>query len=272
MAIVFACGAAHAPGIVAWPERAPTDQAERFHRVYRSMRPLLEAAKPDVLVAFTSEHWVNFFLDNMPPFCIGIGESHFGPTEKWLGMAQGKFPGDRALAMEILAGTQEAGFDLAFSEELNFDHGLIVPMMFLTPDKNLPIVPIVVNTVSHPMPLPSRCFDLGAAVGRVAQASGKRIAVMATGGLSHWPGQSRAGTINQPFDIEFLGALERGDAKRLRGYTAAEVALAGGGGEEVRNWIALAGCVQGWRGRTLAYEPVSAWATGCGLAVFEQAA
>lgn len=272
MPIVFACGAAHAPGIIAWTERAPKEQAERFHRIYHDMHTMMEETQPEAIVALTSEHWTNFFLDNYPPFCIGTGEKHFGPTEEWLGMEAGHFPGDTGLAGEVFSGCSADGFDLSFSESLKFDHGLMVPLYFMTPNMDLPIIPILINTVTKPMPHPSRCFDLGAAIGKVLEASPKRIAVMATGGLSHWPGEIDAGKVNEPFDRQFLQELEDGDFDRIRRYTPEEIDDAGGGGQEVRNWITLAGCVRGWKAKTLSYEPVPGWATGCGLATFERAA
>ncbi len=97
----------------------------------------------------------------------------------------------------------------------------------------------------------------------------KRIAVIATGGLSHWPGEAKHGKINVAFDKKFLETLVGGDRANLTEYTHEEInAEAGSGGHEIRTWIALAGAVQGWRAELLAYEPVVPWATGCGLVAF----
>ena len=37
----------------------------------------------------------------------------------------------------------------------------------------------------------------------------------------------------------------------------------GNGGQEIRNGIAALATVPGWKGETLAYEPVPEWITGC---------
>ena len=71
MPIVFACATSHAPGMTAWPEAAPNDQAEKILGSYRKLGEMLAASKPDTLVAITVEHWANFFLNHMPAFCIG---------------------------------------------------------------------------------------------------------------------------------------------------------------------------------------------------------
>jgi hypothetical protein len=119
------------------------------------------------------------------------------------------------------------------------------------------------------MPAPKRCLALGALLGKVLQQSAKRIALIATGGLSHWPGEARHGKINIPFDKKFLENLINGERRKLAGYTHEEINReAGSGGHEIRTWIALAGAVENWKAELLAYEPVVPWATGCGLVVF----
>ncbi len=93
--------------------------------------------------------------------------------------------------------------------------------------------------------------------------------MIATGGLSHWPGEAKHGKINIPFDKKFLDNLIGGDHATLSAYTHDEIsAEAGSGGHEIRTWIALAGAVESWRAELLAYEPVVPWATGCGLVAF----
>ena len=44
----------------------------------------LKALNPDILVMLSPDHWVNFFIDNLPSFCIGIGEEHDGPPEPFM--------------------------------------------------------------------------------------------------------------------------------------------------------------------------------------------
>jgi hypothetical protein len=93
--------------------------------------------------------------------------------------------------------------------------------------------------------------------------------MIATGGLSHWPGEAKHGKINIPFDKNFLENLIARDFTSLTAYTHDEINTeAGSGGHEIRTWIALAGAVQSWKAELLAYEPVVPWATGCGLVAF----
>jgi hypothetical protein len=43
MPVVFACAASHAPGMTAWTEAAPKEQADRFLGCYRKLGEMLAA-------------------------------------------------------------------------------------------------------------------------------------------------------------------------------------------------------------------------------------
>jgi aromatic ring-opening dioxygenase catalytic subunit (LigB family) len=269
MPVVFACAASHAPGMTAWAEAAPKDQAARFLGSYRELGERLAASQPNAIVAFTVEHWANFFLNGMPAFCIGRADHYDGPVEEWLRIPKGRVPGDGSLAAELIDACLEGGFDPLFSDELLLDHATFLPLHFLNPNLAVPVVPIIINTLTPPMPSAKRCYAFGQLIGEVAQRSPKRIAMLATGGLSHWPGEAKHGKINIPFDKKFLETLLGADRAKLTEYTHEEINTeAGSGGHEIRTWIALAGAVQSWKAELVAYEPVVPWATGCGLVAF----
>jgi aromatic ring-opening dioxygenase catalytic subunit (LigB family) len=154
---------------------------------------------------------------------------------------------------------------------MHLDHGTMIPLHFLTPAMNLPIVPVVINTLAPPLPTPRRCFLLGQAVGGAVRRDSRRIGVIATGGMSHDPGERNHGVIDESFDREFLDAMTRADAQRLSSYTVEQLNAAGAGAVELLNWIALGGALGGARGEVLAYEPVVPWATGIGAVGFDLA-
>jgi aromatic ring-opening dioxygenase catalytic subunit (LigB family) len=145
----------------------------------------------------------------------------------------------------------------------------MLPLHFLNPNLTVPVVPVIINTLTAPMPTPKRCFEFGQFLGSELERSEKRVALVATGGLSHWPGEAKHGKINIPFDQKFLETLRSGDRTGLTKYSHEEIyAEAGSGGHEIRTWIALAGAVASWQAEVLAYEPVVPWATGCALVAF----
>ncbi|HEX5608090.1 MAG TPA: hypothetical protein VFY96_16305, partial [Candidatus Binatia bacterium] len=165
----------------------------------------------------------------------------------------------------------DGAFDPTFSDELLFDHATFLPLHFLNPGMAVPVVPVIFNALTPPMPAPSRCFAFGQCIGKFLHKTPLRIAVIATGGLSHWPGEAKHGKINITFDQQFLENLVNGDSAKLTAYSHEEIYReAGSGGHEIRTWIALAGAVQGWKAERVAYEPVVPWATGCGLVAFQQ--
>jgi 2,3-dihydroxyphenylpropionate 1,2-dioxygenase len=271
MPIVFAGAASHAPGMTAWTEAAPKEQAENFLGSYRRLGAQLAAAKPDVIVALTVEHWANFFLNGMPTLCVGRAEYYDGPIEEWLRIPKARVPGDAKLSAQLIDACLNGGFDPSFSDELLLDHATFLPLHFLDPNMTIPVVPIIINTITPPMPTTRRCFAFGQFLGELLDKDSKRIAIIATGGLSHWPGEAKHGKINISFDRKFLETLVNGERTKLAEYSHEEINReAGSGGHEIRTWIALAGAVQNWRAELLAYEPVVPWATGCGLVAFSR--
>ena len=271
MPISFACAFSHAPGILAWSDAAPAPQREALHAGFGRLGAKLAAAELDALVLFTSEHWANFFLDHISPYCIGRAGSYAGPVEPWLKMDKVTVPGDGALSDEILRACYDGDVDLGFTHEMQFDHGTMVPLSFLTPGMDVPVVPIMINTLAAPQPSPRRCLRLGQIVGDVARRSGRRIGLVATGGMSHDPGEVNHGLIDEAFDRRFLAEMAAGNLQKLAGYTIADLGPAGAGTIELLGWIALAGALGVYSGEVVAYEAVVPWATGVGLMSFEAA-
>ena len=210
----------------------------------------------------TSEHWANFFLDHIGAFCVGKAESYSGPVEPWLKIERQKIKGDPALAAELIEAAYDNGFEPSFAHELEFDHGTMVPLHFIAPRMDRPVVPVIFNTLASPQPSAQRCLELGRVIGEVAAKSKKRIGLIATGGLSHDPGEKNHGIIDTEFDRHFLAAMATAMARRFSRYYRAEFAKAGAGAFELLSWVALVGALGGRKGEVVAYEAVKPWATG----------
>jgi aromatic ring-opening dioxygenase LigB subunit len=271
MPITFAAATSHVPGMTAWAEAAPAAQKERVYAAFDALRQELDESATEVLIALTSEHWTNFFLDHIGAFCIGSAESYSGPVEPWLKIERTRLKGDPELAAELIDAAYDNGFEPGFAQELEFDHGTMVPLHFLSPRMDRPVVPVIFNTLAPPQPHARRCLEFGRIVGRVAARSHKRVGLIATGGLSHDPGERNHGVIDSEFDHRFLSAMAAGDGDRLGALTRADFAKAGGGAFELLSWVALAGALDGRKGQVVAYEAVVPWATGVGLMSFTHA-
>jgi protocatechuate 4,5-dioxygenase beta chain/2,3-dihydroxyphenylpropionate 1,2-dioxygenase len=169
----------------------------------------LEAARPDVIVGISNDHMTNFFLNNMPAFCVGIADVYPGPPPEFepiTGVKARRFPGHVELGRAILREAFDSGFDPAFSGELVFDDNFAGPLHFLTPEKEIPLVLILINAAEPPLPSLQRCYQFGAVLRRAIekQTVAQRVALLGTGGISHWVGTPEMGQINTAFDQKIL--------------------------------------------------------------------
>ena len=252
-------------------EHLPEEGRTHLRAGFERARRIIEEAHPDVLITFADDHFDRCFYDNLPAFLVGVGEEATGPAIAGFGVPTVRLPIMSNLARFIVREGLEGGVDFAFSEELALDHAEIAPMVHLTPRWDIPIIPIVVNAFAPPMPSPKRCFDVGAFIAGCVERwpHDTRVAFLGTGGLSHWVGPPQTGTINAEFDRWFLDCLVNRKTEeattRYARYEELE-AVAGNGGHEIRDWLAVAGAMpQRLRPEVLAYEPLKQWMTGTGI-------
>ena len=269
MSLVFAGVCSHAPGITGRAERADPVLREGFYANLDRMRAALEAARPEALVIIAAEHFANFFMNNMPALCVGMGEHYEGPIEDeaWLRIKRTRVPGDADLSRRLITQMMQQ-VDLAYAEEWKFDHGIMVPLHFLTPRYDVPVIPVNINCQGPPLIPLERCWVFGQALRRACDAAPERIAVVATGGISHWPATPDSGKINEAWDRAFLAKFLANRKQELLAYTDADTHReAGQGGFEVRTFIALAGATEGSTAELWFYAPIPIFAVGCTVAV-----
>lgn len=266
--IVFAGAMSHAPHITGSREQADPAQCRRFYDGVAELATRLHKSRPDVLVVIASDHLTNFFSDCMPAFCIGLAAEYSGPVERWIRIPPFTVPGAHEFASEVLRQAFDQGLEPAFARSLPLEHGIAVPLSLLTPGFDVPIVPVIQNCMVPPLPSLRRCFDLGAMIRAAAERSSLRVAVLGTGGLSHWPGAPESGDIDVEFDRSFLSMLASGTPKDILGIPDARLDQAGFGAWEVRQWATALGASGGAGAEVLAYEPIAPWETGCAAAVF----
>lgn len=277
--IVAAMALTHAPGLTGWFDRAPEEQQTTARRALTEMRQRLEAAQPDVLVAFSNDHLLNWPINNTPEFTVGIGQEHVGPADwydEWLGLAQKyRIPGHPALARYLVNEGARRRIAFAYLRTMQFDDGISVPMHYLNPGGRFPLVPVTMNCTVPPLPTPERAYQVGAVVRDMLRAypGPERIAIIGTGGLSHEPGGPRYFWVDEEFDRWFLDLLKRGDHEALlRECTLERMEAAGSGGTaELNAWILTLAFTRG-PADVLAYMPAVAWRTGTGMVVWNDLA
>ena len=141
------------PRLFQQPQQPPG--AAKVKERIAMMRKKLAEAKPDVLITIGNDHLHQFFMDNMPPFMIGKMDAYDGTfydETREFGLPTCKLPGDPDLSDHILERALDEGVDFSYSNELTIDHSIIVPMMFVRPEMDIPIVPILTNCIAPPMP------------------------------------------------------------------------------------------------------------------------
>jgi aromatic ring-opening dioxygenase catalytic subunit (LigB family) len=269
--IVAAMALTHSPGLTGWFDAAPADQQALARRALDEMRKRLEAARPDVLLMFSNDHLLNWPINNTPEYTVGIGAEHVGPADwydEWLALGKYRIPGHPGIARHIVNDGARRRVAFAYLRDMQFDDGISVPMHYLNPEGRLPLVPVTMNCTVPPIPTPERAYHVGTIVRDLLRAypGPERIAVIATGGLSHEPGGPRYFWVDEEFDRWFLDLLKRGDHQALlRECTLERMEAAGSGGTaELLAWCLVLAFTAG-PADVLAYMPAVAWRSGTGM-------
>ena len=215
---------------------------------YEPVRQWLADKKPDVLFFIYNDHVTSFFFDHYSHFALGVGDSY--PVADEGGGPRNLPPvdGHPALAHHIAAGLVADEFDLSFFQGKGLDHGCFSPLSVLWPhEPRWPgaIVPLQVGVLQVPGPTASRCYKMGHSLRKAIQSYPEdlRVAIVATGGLSHQVHGERAGFNNTQWDMEFLELLEK-DPEKLTRITTAEYAKRGGWeGAEIIMWLIMRGAM-----------------------------
>ncbi|HEX7214139.1 MAG TPA: hypothetical protein VF578_08005 [Methylomirabilota bacterium] len=272
--VVAAMALTHSPGLTGWFDRAPEEQRREARRALDEMRERLRAARPDAIVLFSNDHLLNWPINNTPEYTVGIGAEHVGPADwydEWLALEKYRIPGHPALARYLVNEGARRRLAFAYLREMQFDDGVSVPMHYLNPDGAIPLVPVTMNCTVPPIPTPERAYQVGTTLREMllAYPGSERVAVIATGGLSHEPGGPRYFSVDEVFDRWFLDLLKHGDhAALLRECTLERMEDAGSGGTaELLAWVLALAFTRG-PAEVLAYMPAVAWRSGTGMVVW----
>lgn len=261
--IVGGVGVPHTP---IFPEMVAREGPEsETGQLYAAVAAQLHALQPDVVVVFDSDHLNTFFLDNLPTFCVGVATHTTGPNDRTPGLVRQTVPVDEAFGRHLFASGLDNGFDLAVTQQFEVDHSILVPLHFLMPELDTPIVPMFVNGMVEPLPGAHRCLALGNMVREAVEAypASARVAVLASGGFSldiggalSPPGQI-AGVADPGWAERMFSLLSEGRVNDLLNEATAErIARAGNVAGELLNWIALLGAVGAVEGKRPAFlEP-----------------
>lgn len=188
--VVAAFCMTHTPGLGDRLDDCPKDQLFAITEALDRVKQDFDDGRPEVVIAFVNDHFDMHVLENLPTFAIGVSDQHFGPTkdaEKWLQQRRGPIPGHEAYAKDILVQGLQDDFDLTRMGSCDFNHNVLIPKKFVWPDRDIPVVPVFVNCFMEPLPSWRRCYALGQSIRKVIERRPERVALCASGGISHWP-------------------------------------------------------------------------------------
>ena len=240
--IVGAFGCSHAPQILVQPKVSEeyTTQLARVHEALMEVGRRISSLNPDALIVFGSDHMESFFLDNYPQILIFTGDEVQGEMAGHKLVAKGH----PELAKKLLFSLVEEGFDVCFSQELELDHPYLAPLTWITKTTNeVKLIPFHINSNVHPRPTARRCYELGKAIRKVLDRdhSDERVVLIATGGLSHYPGTPYYGKVDEEADRYVIEKLTNGRGSELANLDAEW--LDEHGEFELRTWITLLGAI-----------------------------
>jgi Catalytic LigB subunit of aromatic ring-opening dioxygenase len=241
----------------------------------------IAAADPDVIVIVTDDETELFDRMNTPAVSIYYGDdiithprkrpepmpSYMARMLEIYGMDEPHtFPAMAGFARELIERFIDHDIDIGAAAQVQdpyksgFGHGVGFVETRIFRDKKIPVIPLLLNTYYPPnAPRAARCHDIGRVLRKCIEASKEklRVAVMASGGLSHF-------IVDEELDRRVLEGFRQGKADLLRTLPAQAL---NSGSSEIRNWIAVAGVVEGMESRWLEYQPLYRTPAGTGIGV-----
>ena len=248
--IVGAIASSHTPTIgFAYDKNKAEDPVwAPIFDAYRPISAWLEARRPDVLLFISNDHVTSFFFDHYSAFALGIGEEYAVADEGGGARALPPVRGHPALSAHLGAALMADEFDMAFFQHRPLDHGCFSPLSMMLPHEPAwpaALVPLQVGVLQFPVPSALRCYKLGQSLRKAIESYPEdlKVALVATGGLSHQVHGERAGFNNTAWDERFLDLIEK-DPVTLTRMTQADYARLGGmEGAEVIMWLVMRGAL-----------------------------
>jgi aromatic ring-opening dioxygenase catalytic subunit (LigB family) len=248
------------------------DGADELRRLYGELARRLQEMAPDVIVFFSSDHY-NLFFEHVPMFTVGTATSAHGPSDYEL--QEYDIPIDGRLGEVLQHRLVAAGFDVGRLREFELDHPFTIPLHFLRPQMDVPIVPIWISAFMSPIPTAQRCLDFGRAIGQALGelADPRRVAVIGTGSFSleiggpRMSATSHTGVPAPAWVDRIIALVSAGDTAALVSEaTDEQLSDAGNAGGEVLLWLAMLGALAGtFRPVTLEAQPQFGHAYGAWL-------
>jgi len=259
--IVAALGTCHTPYLFTRPPDENPQQLDAAQAAIEELGRALDESKPDVILMFGADHVETFSVTCVPSFAIVAGSR---AVAKFAGREH-NLPIHREMAEDILNKlVVDHDFDMAYSEDAELGHAFSIPFEFLIGKRNIPVIPFFTNVYVPPLPTPRRCEALGRAIAQIIKGRKERVAIVASGGMSHFPGTSKYTSPEFDFDRWLISQFETGNADALLNMTGTQLDEVGN--TELLNWAVMFGAIGHVEGELIDYLPT--WHHGLAMMRF----
>ncbi len=258
----------HDPLITGEPDAPSPEQKKAVLDAFSHITERLRALEVDTVIVVGDDHYTVFGPHNLPRYLIAVGEVD-GPAENWIQIERAPIKNNTALASHIMQFGFDNGFDWAVAKDITVDHSVTVPVhLSLRALPEVRTIPVYINSGVEPLISSQRCYQLGQMMAKAVESwqGDERVAILGTGGVSHWVGMAQMGHVAIEWDKKIMDAVERGDHQALMDLSDSEIIEdAGNGALEIKNWLVALGFMGDGVGETIDYVPVNEWVTGCGF-------
>ncbi len=253
---------------------------ERIRDAHGHLRRRTEELAPQALVLVADDQNENFTDSNLPQIAIYLGDE-FVATPRG-GGEETAYHGEPGLAKAILHEGVAADFDISMVKRFPNDkliaHACGPLLRVIDPTARIPVVLVFVNAIHVPAPSPARCYALGQIIRQAVEGyTGlERVAICASGGLSHftggypwddYEGPFAYGAISEQFDAGILGQMQEGEGHLLSRLSSKD--LIDNGEIELRSWIVMLGAIGNTKPELLVYEPFYRGIMGMGVGFWD---
>ena len=248
--IIGAIATSHTPTI-GFAFDASKQQDPVWKPIFEGYQPIaawLQEKKPDALFVIYNDHVSSFFFDHYSAFTLGIGEEYKVADEGGGPRGLPPIKGHGKLARHIGKSLMADEFDMSFFQDKGLDHGCFSPLSVMMPHQPewpIPIVPLQVGVLQFPVPSAARCYKLGQALRTAIESYPEdiKVALVATGGLSHQIQGERCGYNNPQWDEELMELYEKDPIALTRMTHADHARLGGMESSEVVMWLIARGAL-----------------------------
>jgi 2,3-dihydroxyphenylpropionate 1,2-dioxygenase len=249
--IVASMATMHAPQLFTRPPEEDPKQLDAGISAMRRLGQVLDETKPDAVLICASDHMETFFLHAVPTFCILAGDKG---TAAFAGKTWNP-PIHQAFAEHLLEALVSRDFDMAYSQDAVLGHSFAAPYQWILEDRKIPVVPLLVNTYLPPLPRAQRCAALGRAIAEIVSRRPENVAVIGSGGMSHYPGTSRYYKPAYDFDHWCIRELENGRSDSFLNLTPEQLDEVGN--TEMLPWAVALGAIGEQHMELLSYQETS---------------